>query len=795
MLKQCLRSLAKDWHFSGMVLISLSLGMASACLMFSLFDACLLRALPVENPADLYAVQVSKGGSSASQVPSQVWTELNHSSSAFRAVCAFSRRMAYVDTGENERLLVQYVTGNYFEVLGVSAQNGRLFATADADRVDTQPVVLSYRYWSQRFGSAHDVIGRQLYVDGVAYTIIGVTDPHFFGTDPGVSPDLTVLHRYDRRPQLVWMVGRLREGALPWAQAEVQGAVDGWAHQAGADRDKTRPLRAVVQPAFRGWGDLLAQKHYDQLGFLLAASLLLLLITSFNSSYLCLSRFARRQRDFGVRLAMGATMWETARPIIVECSLLSAGAAILGVIVTGWLHRFALELLVGQELAGFWSFQPSGQFVAFAAMACLISGLAAGLLPLKALRNADPQQLLTFPSYTQRAAMGTGLADFSLLAQVAFSMVLVFVSGLLLTSYDNLRNVDTGFRADNVLVATADPTRSRSGKMPAEILCRRMQQQLGTLAGISLVSFTAHGVLGRSPFTMRVWSDREPGGEGNSVAFDIVGPRFFETMGSRILAGREFSEQDTVGGEHVALVNESFVRRFCGGSVLDALRLRIRPGSGPQQNRIVGVVADVRQDTVRQPAPPTVYFPLFQQEGPERVTAVIRTKTDPALMAQAVQRSMRSVDTSVPVSDIKTLKAEVAESVRRERSIAFCSLAYAMAALLLSCVGIYGLLAYSVTSRYKEIGIRMALGATRRSLLWNSIKVPVCVIMAGILSGAAVSSFLRKYLQSLVFGLEPTNPRLLALTAIALLLFTVPAVLLPVSRVFRVNPSDAIRSS
>jgi predicted permease len=817
------RTIRRNPGFASITVLSLALGIGANTAVFSMTDAVFFRTLPVASPDELVLfqwvgppVRSSYDGSMrrgpapdeviGTSFPMPFFERFRASGSVLSGVFAFApvEQLNVVDGAQAGIARGQLVTGDYYATLGVHAVRGRALVAAD-DRPGAEPVaVLTHAYWQHRFGGDPAVVGSQVSINGIATTIVGVTPPGFGGTlqvdeeaDVTLPMSLVGSIRPGSGGELldpnVWWVqilGRRGEGVtVERAEAGLGTLFRAALLDAGNDQPDTVEIanlpRLLLADGSRGPND--ERRDYRlSLTLLTILAALILLIACANAANLLLTRAAVRRREIDMRLALGASRGRLVRQLLTESLLLALLAGAIGLLLAFWGKDLLLILrpsAPGLRLA------LDLRVLAVATWLSVATALLFGLAPaIRATRGRAGGGIraasltLRGPS---RALVGRGLV----VAQIAMSLVLLFGAALFLRTLHNLRSVDVGFEQDRLLLFRLDPRLSRYDADRVPDLYRALHRELGAVPGVSAVTFSRHGLLTGSRRSNGVAIVGRPGDEETRALINPVGPAFFETMRLRIVAGRPFDVRDDERRERVAIVNEAFARsRFDGESPIGHW---IR--SGDTEAAIVGVSADAKYYSVRQTAEATVYLPFLQHERGQASFA-LRTETDPPSVAASVRAAVHAIDPTLSIFELQTQRAAMEATLGEERLLATMSAAFGALALVLACIGVYGVLAYSTAQRTGEIGLRIALGASTPGILWLVTRRTAGLVVLGIAVGLVAGVQGAKIVASMLYGLTPTDP--LSILGAAFLIATVAfaAAWVPANRARRVSPLVALRS-
>jgi predicted permease len=807
------RMLRRSPGFTSVAVLTLALGIGATTAIFSLLDAVIFKSLPVRNPEELVRV----GGS---QYP--VFQAFRRHSEIFVDLLATSGVTPLdvdAQSGIRERTDVSLVSGSYFSTLGVHAELGRIF-TVDDDRAPGEhPVaVASYGYWQRRFGGDHAILDRVVRVSGIPITIIGVTPPGFFGEHVGLAPDLWLPltmwgqvvpgRNLLQSPGTGWlrMIGRVRpgvsvSGAHPRLTETFRRAVtEIFGPEMPEDvRRDIATATIALEPAGQGLSDLRSQ-FARPLQILMAAAVVVVLIACANIANLLLARAAARRREIDVRLALGMGRARLVRQLLTESLLLAAlgGAAGVGV---AWLGREALLRLISADgsrppLA----VATDARLLVFVVVISSATAILFGLAP--AWRSARASIGPSLTARREASPHAHRLGSLLVVAQVALSLVLLMGAGLLLRSMANLREVDLGFSPERLLIVDINPQTAGSGGNRAAALSRRLLDEITAMPGVLSVTLSEHGVLtGTDNGTNLMRPEGVAAGpEGfPRTRWDIVGPRYFSTIGTPIVSGRDFTDRDSVGSPFVIAINEAMARLFFGGANPIGRRLVWDVSGAQKAFEIVAVTRDVKQSGAREQPPPRFYLPYLQiaEVRPTWILAntrfLVRTAGDPTTLAPMVRERIHSEDPRLSVASLDVGPELVVRTLVRERMVAILLVAFAILAVGLACLGLYGLIAYHVVQRTNEIGIRMALGAQRGDVLRAILRPGLGWIAAGLAVGIPLALSASRSVQGLLFGLSATDPGSLIGAAAVMSVTGLLAGYIPARRATRVDPIAALR--
>jgi predicted permease len=805
------RVLGKHRVFSVVTVVTLALGIGANTALFSLADAVLLRSLPVREPEQLRLLEWTArrtgffrsydGSSTTNAAGERVarsisypgYERLRDHASSFASLSAYTGAQLNLSLRGGAGLAVGVIaSGNYFETLGVNAFLGSTF-TAEDERAGARVAVLSHGAWTRLFGSDVTILGQSVFVNGEAVAVRGVLPRGVCGPNPAFCPDVFLAMAPPgayagadiRRPADRWaypVFGRLKPGVSDeQARAEVERLLRQAVVDAKPAREYDLP-RVALLPGAQGLGDLRGDllPTLKLLGWALAA---VLATACANVAGLLLVRATARRREIATRLALGASRGRLVRQLLAESLLLSALGAAAGLLLAWALGG----TLTGALLA---SDRPLGvapaldlRALAFSFAVCLAASLLFGVVPALRASAVDPAPALSLRAASGGASFRAGKALITL--QVALALVLVVGSALFVRSLLKLRSEDLGFRPEGLLVFQLNPT--LNGYQGGRVLDfhERVLAQLHAVPGVRAASMSRWGILSGSRTSDGIGA---PGGRSIGVNIHYVAPRFFETMGFPLRAGRDVAATDREGAPRVVVLNEAAAKRLLPGGATVGQELRFN--DAPVQ--VVGLVADTRYESLRRPAPPTVYVP-FRQNVQFSMTYVVRCDDDPLRLAPALRRAVASVDPNVPAYELKTQLEQIATSLRRERLFAALISGFALLTLVLAGLGVYGTLAYLVARRTAEIGVRVALGARRGDIVRLVLSEAAAPVLLGIALGLWTSVAAAGLVRSLLFQLLPQDTAAFATAAAVLSATALLASWLPARRAARVAPADALR--
>jgi predicted permease len=784
-----LRTFWRSPAFALTAVLTIALGVGANAAMFSIVDALLLRSLPVSRPEELVVIDDPENGNFsypdfvALRNGNSMLTELMAASSQLRA-------LLNVDV-DSETSAARLVSGNYFTTLGVRPAFGRLLAPAD----ERAPVaVISYGFWTRRFGQSRDVIGKVVTLNGVAITLVGVAPKNFFGETPGESPDIWASMAVQRTAALnepgfswLYLMGRLKPGVSP---AQAQAQLSPLFAAAASDPSSRTGARIEVSAGARGvsrW----RQRVGGPLQALMVLVGLMLLIACANLATLLLTRGTARRREIAMRLAIGASRFRVVRQLMTETLLLCAAGGVLSVAFAVWgsgvMVRMASAIGTGADLR--LAIGADARLLGFIALTSIATGLIFGLLPaIREVRNAaramagsDGRVVGAEREWVWRGAL--------IVIQVALALVLLAGSVMFLRTLRNLESQDLGFRADGLLQVEIDP--ERGYRAPTSSIAR-LVERTAAIPGVQSATAVFGGTLANiggvrglqfEGFVPRDDQDRH-------ARADWVGPAYFRTAGIPLIAGRDFLPTDDERAARAAIVNQAAARHYFGS---DAAALAKRFIFNGNEYEIVGVGGNAKYADLREQTPRMIYFPLLQGTTGMNALEIRSARSDTAALTAGIRQAVREIDPRLRVGQTLTLSDRVERTLGREHLLADLSGFFGTVTLLLVSVGIYGTLAYTAGRRTKEIGLRLALGARRGAVVWlvfRQIAIVMCVGVAlGVMGGLAVGRLVR----SMLFGLQPTDPITFVSAAVMLIGVALAAGLVPAWRASRLDPAVVLR--
>jgi putative ABC transport system permease protein len=828
------RGLRKAPLFAAIAVTSVALGIGANAAVFTLLDQVVLRMMPVKDPAALVQVRAADGSESygggmgdGSELSYPMYTDFRDHNAVFDGMfCRYTDAMHVGDGGRSERVNGEMVSGTFFQVLGVSAALGRTLEPSDDRVLSGSPVaVLSYDYWRARFGGRPDVLGRKLVINGHPFTVVGVSRQGFTGLDLGNPPQVYVpitmqpqlgpawLKIDTRRFRWVQVFGRLRNGVSheqaraalqPYMHAmlELESKDPAFATSSAETRKKFIETRLVVDSIARGKSGLRDSVTLP-LQILMAVAAGVLLIACLNVANLLLARGTARHRELALRLALGASRGRIVGLLLVESLLIAVFGAIGGLLLAWWGSGLLLTFYSTPDSPIGVSPSPDVRILLFTMVTATLAAVLAGLVPAWASTRLNIAPTL---KSSGGAVLGEQprLRKSFVVAQVALSFLLLAGAGLFLRSLTNLLKVDTGMRVDHVLAFSVDLARSGYTAPRDRQFADRLMETLQSTPGVKSAGYAFFGVLEGGAWGMGFTLEgRQPKpNQFFGALCNAITPGFFPTLGVQLVAGRNFTERDArtppadeKGWPYrTAIVNEEFVKKYYDG--VNPIGRHIGFGEDPGTAtpiEIVGVVRTSKYVSIREDPRPQAFFPYSESSGIERATIYLRTAEDPNSMASQVRRRVATLDPDLPVYSLHTLEDQVGQSVANDRLIASLSTVFSVLATALAMVGLYGVMAYTVTRRTREIGIRMALGALASDVARRILSEAGVLVAVGLAIGIAGSLWLGRYVQSQLYGLKALDTPTFVSAALGLALIATLAAFLPARRAARVSPMTALR--
>jgi predicted permease len=838
------RMLWKNPGFTVVAVLTLALGIGANTAIFTVLNAVLLSSLPVKDPHQLVVLSdpdshgMSIGGQNGdrSLLTYPEFRYLSEHNGIFNGVLAAdsgSRSMPVsieqasaraADRAEGSPAIVSLVSGSYFSVLGVNAIVGRTF-TADADNVrDANAVaVISYNFWQSRFGGDVTAVGKRLRIRQTSYDIIGVTPRGFFGETVGSSPDVYVpltmqseilpgrdFLSPERNPveKTEWLqvLARLKPGVtVAQAKASINVTFQQYLESqlgSGVPNEHRKGfLDQHIALVSGSHGVSVLRGQYGQpLLILMGFVGLVLLVACGNVANLLLARAASRRKEIAVRVAMGARPARLFAQLITESILLAGIGGALGLLLAQWADSVLLQLVSHRPSPIPLNVQPDARILGFTLGISVLTGILFGLAPALRAARVDLNSVL---KGTARGAVGTAgqgsrvaVGKILVVAQVALSLLLLIVAGLFVHSFQKLAHVQLGYDGDHLLVFLVDPMTAGYKSADIKPLYQEMLDRIRALPGVQSATLSQNGLFSHTESNDGISIDGyvPKSGQEMHARFDQVGANYFSTVGIPVLMGREIGPQDEGNGQRVGVINQTMARYYFGDENPIGRRIWDTFPTTHTDFIVVGVVADAKYNSLSEKTPRRFYAPFFNPIGEANYARIeVRVSSDPSTVSSAVRQAVKAASATLPPVEIQTVSNLVSDSLTRDTMITKLAGFFGVLAVLLACIGIYGIMAYAVAGRTSELGLRMALGAQPGSILWLVLRESMLLVLIGVAIGLPAVYAAGKLISSLLFGLTATDP--LALTVATALMFGVAALAgyIPARRASRVDPIVALR--
>jgi predicted permease len=818
-IRYALRRMTQSPAFAGVVVLTLALGIGANAAIFSLLDQVLLQSLPVANPDQLVVLSVyeAKEPDVDSSFSYPMYQDLRDRNSVFSGVIARGGTQMNVTYGDHtERVRGELVSGNFYEVLGVRPWAGRLFTQEDDRTPGAHPVVvLSYRFWESRFNKDPNLIGKTILINEHPMTVLGVTPPGFYGVDLTTNPDVRVplmmtpvfnplppTRLQSRRHQWLSVMARRKADVSPeQAQASLSvtyqqiRAFEAEQLSAGGtkfNRDRFMAQRIAAIPGDQGLRHLQIELR-TSLWLLFGATCAVLLILCANLANLMMARATVRAQEIAVRLALGAGRLRLLRQWLTEGVVLSAIGGVVGIFIALWI-KAGLIAFIPPDYSQNLNASFDWRLYAFILGVSILLGIAFSLAPaIQAARQVFAPGLRfesrSFTGASKLLSLRSGL----ILVQVALSLPLLVSAALLLRTLQNLRALDTGFGKENVLLASVNPSLNGYSKERTAAFYDELMARTRALPGVRFASLASDSPISggwdQNLIVVEGYTPRE--GERTSCDFTYVSSDYFKTLEIPFLIGRDFDERDRFGAPKVVIVNEKMAKHYFGDTA-NAIGKRIGLDEAPDMT-IVGVVKDAQYINLRESLRRHLYVPTTQDATLTNLTLHVKTSGDPNVVAEQLRAQLKVLDPHLPLYNIKTLSTEIDESLIQERLVTWLSTAFGLLATLLTALGLYGVLTFSVARRTREIGIRVALGAQRGDVFRLIMIRGVILVGVGVAIGLGASFAFSRLLSSLLFGVTPNNVATLVGVSVGLIAVALLACYIPARRATKVDPLVALR--
>ena len=824
-LRLALRGLRRSPLFTTVAILSLALGIGANTAIFTLIDQILLRKLPVKSP-DQLVMLFQRGSHNGSNMGARMHSYpiyQDYQQKAEPLAEVLCRRLVAASVSvdnQTERIVAEMVSGNYFSLLGVSPALGRVFNSREDDQVfmGHPVVVLGYDYWVTRFARDPSIIGKKILVNNYPMQIVGVSAQGFAGLDPAESPQIRVpilmkdamvpdwgwVHLDDRRTRWVQVFARLKPGyTVESAKAPMQGlfmqvrgyestlpAAKDWSQYA---RDQFMKGQLVVESAAMGYSNL-RNDFSTPLIVLMCMVGLVLLIACANVANLLIARAFMRQKEIAVRLSLGASRARLVRQLLVESLTLSFAGGVVGLMLAFVLTRGLLAFIPNGTQPLLVSPRPDGRILAFTIALTFITGIVFGLLP--ALRASRPDPWTTLKD-TMGSIAGTGGSLFLrkglVTAQVALSFLLLFGAGLFVKSLQNLKTTDTGVALDNLIAFQVAPALSGYDNEKAVQFNRDLLEHLRTAAGVKSAAMAVVPILSGDEWdsSTAVEGHTFADGEDQQAFMNAFSPGYFETMRIPLLEGRDFRLSDIVESPTVAIVNRKFAEHFFPGK--SAVGKRLGRGGGKNAKltiEIIGVVGDSLYEGPREGVHRQVFVPAW---GKSSVIYYVRTNIASSSVFNVVRNEVKQLDATMPIYGMKTVEGQLDETLLTDRLVALLSAGFGLLATILASIGLYGVMAFVVARRRKELGIRLALGAQPGVVIWMVMREVLLLLAIGLAVGIPSALLLGRSVSSVLYGVKASDPLMATSTIVLLTLVSAAAGLIPARRASRIDPILALR--
>jgi macrolide transport system ATP-binding/permease protein len=837
-LRYALRIMAAQPLFTAMAALSLALGIGANTAIYSFMDAILLRALPVQNPESLVVLNWHskdfppvahrfsgsnygdpKTGMTSGNFPYPAFELLRDNNQVLSSVFAFSNagRLNVQIHGLADIAASQYVSGAFFSGLGMPPAVGRLIDATD-DRMGAAPVaVLSFGYAQRRFGDIAAAVGQSILINDNAFTIAGVAAPEFFGVNPGGQQDLYVpLHasallekiftdeqatKYlDRNFYWAQIMGRLRPGVtMTQAQAALAPGFQQFVRGTAVNDNERADMPALLLQEGAGGLDSLRRQYSKPLYVLMTLVGLILAIACANMANLLLARATTRRREIAVRLSMGAGRVRLIRQLLTESILLASLGGVLGLAIAKW-GIGALTLLIANGRDNFSLHAGLNWHVLAVTIALSVgTGILFGLAPALQSTRVDLVSALKQTRAGEHrlrlhAWLRVSLSQVLAVSQIAISLLLLVAAGLFVHTLTNLNSIALGFNSENLLLVTIN---ARQAGYKDDALTRfyhDLEKRLRGIPGVRAASLSSYALVSGSMNSTDVHVAGESSANNNTTVLN-VGSDFFSTMQIPVLLGREIQDRDILSPSHVAVVNELFVQKYLGGANPLGRHFQLGRAKNAIDFEIIGVSKTTRHQSLKRDTPPVAFVPYSQnpRQSLGQMVYELRAAGDPMALATSARQIVQQADARIPISNIVTQARTIDQTIGQERTFAMLCTCFAVLAVLIACVGLYGMMAYRVARRTNEIGIRMALGAERRRLVWMILREVLVMAVLGLAIGLPAAFATTRFVQSFLFQIKPNDPLAITLAACTLLAAALLAGYGPARRASRVDPWQALR--
>jgi predicted permease len=820
-----LRTLRKSPVFLTVAVLSLALGIGANTAIFTLINQLILQPLPVKNPEQLVMLagrgKHYGGNNGPDRLSYPMYQEIRDKNEVFSGMfCTYPSTVSATFNGGTELIGADFVSGNYFPVLGVGAAVGRVFTASDDLIQGGHPLaVLSYGYWRARFGADPGVLGKQMVVNGSSLTIIGVSAAGFDGVEPGRAPQIRIpmtmkdeLPRTDfkrlntNRFRWAEVFGRLKPGmTMEKAQAGLQPLFHQILNREVTEKPFAKASPIVKEGFLKMWMEVMPgskgrsnlRRTYSKPLFALMGIVgLVLLIACSNLANLLIARASARQKEIAIRLALGAGRASLIRQLLMESMVLATVGGGLGVGLAVVIDRALIGFLPSGHTPLSLSSTPDWTVLGFTFAISLLAGVIFGLVP--ALQSTRPKLATTLKDQAGGVIRGgsAGLRKGLVVAQVSLSLLLLIGAGLFLQSLRNLKTLNPGFEVKNLVAFDVDPTMSKYDPNWTRDYYRRLHEGLNAMGGVEAHTFAVVPVLEDNEWdswiTVEGYATKQD--ERPDPHMQYCSPGFFKTLKIPVLLGRDFNDRDVRGAPKVGIVNQKFAKKYFGSGLAVGRHLGMGIDPGTKLDiEIVGVVGDTKYESMRQEIPEELYLASQQDPFVNGMTVYVRAAGDPTHLFNALRTEVRGVDNSVPMYDMRTVTDQLEISLLTERLLATLSSVFGCLATLLAALGLYGVMAFMVARRTREIGIRMALGAGRGTVVWMVLRETLTLAGVGVGIGLVGAYAVTRLIQAQLFGVEPTDLLTMAAASLGIAGVTALAGYIPARRATGIDPMNALR--